>query len=83
MITDLKTKGERRIKLTISISFLSSTTNPKSNNFDKCFPHAVAVALNDKQIKDHPERISKVSFYKPLQLEGNKLSVTLKVLEKV
>ena len=32
--------------------------NPK-NNDDNCFQYALTVALNHKQIKTHPERISK------------------------
>ena len=38
--------------------------NNKSKNKDgKCFQYALTVALNYEQIKDHPERISKI---KPL-----------------
>ena len=37
-----------------------ATVNPK-NNDDKCFQYTVAVALNHKQIKSHPERISKTN----------------------
>ena len=33
--------------------------NPKSNG-DKCFQYALTVASNYEQIKDHPERISKM-----------------------
>ena len=33
-----------------------ATVNPK-NEHDKCFKHAVAVALNHEQIKSHLERI--------------------------
>ena len=33
-----------------------ATTNPKSND-DKCFQYAITVALNNEQIKSHPERI--------------------------
>ena len=36
-----------------------ATINPK-NKDDKCFRYALTVALNYKQIKDHPERISKI-----------------------
>ena len=39
-----------------------ATINPK-NNDGKCVQYAQAVALNNKQIKSHPERISSV---KPL-----------------
>ena len=36
-----------------------ATINLKSND-DKCFKYALTVALNYEQIKDHPERISKI-----------------------
>ena len=36
-----------------------ATINPK-NIDDKCFQYALTVALNYEQIKDHPERISKI-----------------------
>ena len=36
-----------------------ATINPK-NNDDKCFQYALTVALNYEQIKDQPERISKI-----------------------
>ena len=36
-----------------------ATINPK-NSDDKCFQHALTPALNYEQIKDHPERISKI-----------------------
>ena len=36
-----------------------ATINPK-NKDDKCFQYALTVALNYEQIKDHPERISKI-----------------------
>ena len=36
-----------------------ATINPKDND-DKCFQYTLAVALNYEQIKDHPERISKI-----------------------
>ena len=39
-----------------------ATINPK-NKDDKCFKHAVAVALNHEQIKSHPERISKINQF--------------------
>ena len=35
------------------------TINPE-NNDDKCFQYAVAVALNHKKIRSHPERISNI-----------------------
>ena len=36
-----------------------ATINPK-NKDEKCFQYALTVALNYEQIKDHPERISKI-----------------------
>ena len=39
-----------------------TTINPK-NNDDKCFQYAITVALNHEQIKDHPERISKIKYF--------------------
>ena len=36
-----------------------ATINPK-NNDNNCFQYALTVALNHKQIKSHPERISKI-----------------------
>ena len=36
-----------------------ATINPK-NDDDKCFKYALTVALNYKQIKNNPERISKI-----------------------
>ena len=34
--------------------------NKSKKNDDKCFQYALTVALNYEQIKDHPERISKI-----------------------
>ena len=39
-----------------------ATINPE-NNDNNCFQYALTVALNHKQIKSHPERISEI---KPL-----------------
>ena len=39
-----------------------ATINPK-NNDDNCFQYALTVALNYEQIKDHPERISKIKEF--------------------
>ena len=36
-----------------------ATINPKTKD-DKCFQYALTVALNYEQIKDHPEKISKI-----------------------
>ena len=37
-----------------------ATINPQNKKDYKCFQYAVTVALNHEQIKDHPERISKI-----------------------
>ena len=39
-----------------------TTINPK-NNDGKCFQYALTVALNYEQIKNHPERISKIKTF--------------------
>ena len=39
-----------------------ATINPK-NSDNKCFPYAVAVALNHEQIKKNPERISNIKSF--------------------
>ena len=39
-----------------------ATINPK-NNDDKCFQHALTVALNNEQIKKDPQRISKFKSF--------------------
>ena len=36
------------------------TINPQNKKDDKCFQYTLSVALNREQIKDHPERISKI-----------------------
>ena len=40
-----------------------ATINPQNKKDDRCFQYAVTVALNHKQIKDHPERISKIKAF--------------------
>ena len=37
-----------------------ATINPKDNNYDKCFQYSLTIALNYKQIKKDPQRISKM-----------------------
>ena len=37
-----------------------ATINPQNKKDDRCFQYAVTVALNYEQIKDHPERMSKI-----------------------
>ena len=39
-----------------------ATINPK-NSDDNCFQYALTVALNQKQIKSYPERISKIKRF--------------------
>ena len=68
----------------------------QKNNDDKCFQYAITVALNHKQIKNYPERISNIKlFIDPYNcreinfpshkedwnhFEKNKKSITLNVL---
>ena len=51
-----------------------ATVNPK-NNDDKCFQYTLTVATDHKQIKRHPERMSKI---KPLIDQYNCFSTTKK-----
>ena len=37
-----------------------ATINPQNKKDDKCFQYAITDALSHEQIKDHPERISKI-----------------------
>ena len=37
-----------------------TTINPKNKDEDKCMQHAISIVLNDKQINNNPERISKI-----------------------
>ena len=37
-----------------------ATINPQNKKHDRCSQYAVTVVLNHEQIKDHPERISKI-----------------------
>ena len=39
-----------------------ATINPKNKKDGRYFQYAVTVALNHEQIKDHPERISKINI---------------------
>ena len=52
-------RGESYIDSLKWLKNKNSTINPK-NKDDKCFQYALTVALNYEQIKDHPERISKI-----------------------
>ena len=40
----------------------NATINPQDND-DKCFQYALTLALNHKQIKSHPERISNIKSF--------------------
>ena len=40
-----------------------ATINPQNKQDGKCFQYAIPVALNYEQIKDHPERISKIKLF--------------------
>ena len=52
-------RGKSYIDSPKSLKNKKATINPK-NNDDKCFQCAIPVALYYAQIKDHPERISKI-----------------------
>ena len=52
-------KGKSYIDSPKSRKNKKSTINPK-NNDDNCFQYTLTVALNHKQIKSNPERISKI-----------------------
>ena len=55
--TSLKRTGSSYIDSLGWLKNKKATINPK-NNDDNCFQYALTVALNHKQIKNHPERIS-------------------------
>ena len=58
------------------------TINPKNDN-GKCFNNTGDVALNQQNIKNSPERISKIKPF-IINITGNKsISITQKRLEKV
>ena len=52
-------RGESYIDSPKWLKNKKATINPKSND-DKCFQYALTVAINYEQMKDHPERISKI-----------------------
>ena len=52
-------RGESYIDSPKWLKNRNATINPK-NERDKCFQYALTVALSYEQIKDHPERISKI-----------------------
>ena len=41
----------------------NTTINPQNKKNDRCFQYSVTVAINHKQIKDHPGRISKITNF--------------------
>ena len=53
----LRRKGRLYIDSTKLLKNKKATINTK-NNGDNCFQYAIIAALNHKQIKNHPERIS-------------------------
>ena len=63
-----------------------ATINPK-NNDDNCFQYSLTVTLNHKQIKSHPERISKIEpftdqyrIFHHTQKTGKTLNKTIREL---
>ena len=65
---DVSYNNLNKVNLSRSVSYIDSpkwlknkkaTINPK-NKDDKCFQYALTGALNYEQLKDHPERISKI-----------------------
>ena len=52
-------RGESYIDFPKWLKNKKSTINPK-NNDDKCFQHAVTLALNLDKIKKDPQRVSKI-----------------------
>ena len=61
-----------KVSLSRSGSYLDSpkwlknkkaTINPQNKKDDKCFQYALTVALNHEQIKNNPERISKIKLF--------------------
>ena len=55
--TSLGRKGKSYIDCPKWLKNKKATINPK-NNDNNCFQYATIAALNHKQIKNHPERIS-------------------------
>ena len=55
--TSLKRTGSSYIDSPEWLKNKKATINPKNNN-DSCFQYEIIEALNHKQIKNHPERIS-------------------------
>ena len=55
--TSLERTGASYIDSTKWVKSKKVTINPKSND-NNCFQYAIIAALNHKQIKSHPEKIS-------------------------
>ena len=53
-------RGKSYIESPEWISSKKPTINPKNTKDNKCFQYAITVALNHKEINNHPERISKI-----------------------
>ena len=58
--TSLK-RGNSYIKSPEWIANKKSTINPK-NEDNRCFEYSIVVALHHKEIKNHPERISRIQY---------------------
>ena len=59
--TSLK-RGNSYIKSPEWIANKKSTINPKKED-NRCFEYSIVVALHHKEIKNHPERISRIHHY--------------------
>ena len=46
----------------IPTGWKKATINPGNNKDNKCFQYAVTVALNHKEIKKDPQRITKINL---------------------
>ena len=53
-------RGKSYIESPEWISSKKPTINPKNTKDNKCFQYVITVALNHKEINNHPERISKI-----------------------
>ena len=58
--TSLK-RGNSYIKSPEWIANKKSTINPKKED-NRCFEYSIVVALHHKEIKNHPERISRIQY---------------------
>ena len=53
-------RGKSYIESPEWISCKKATINPKNTKDNKCFPYAITVALNHREIGRNPQRISKI-----------------------